>query len=80
MKLFLRGNYTEVKKYEDIPHDAYKIIIKSGHGEHTVIDISKPKLINLREQISKILQASEGSPTWAIIVIYVKNQRNALTL
>ena len=61
MKLFLNGNYTEVKKYEDTPHDEYKIIIKSGHGENTVIDISKSTLTNLREQISNVLQDSEGT-------------------
>lgn len=60
MKLFLRGNYVKVKKYEDSPLEEYKIIIKSGHGEHTVIDISKSTLTHLRDQISKVLQPSRG--------------------
>ena len=39
MRLFLNGNYIHLKKYQDSPIDEYKIIVKSGNGERTVIDV-----------------------------------------
>ena len=43
MRLFLNGNYIHLKKYQESPIDEYKIIVKSGNGERTVIDVRARK-------------------------------------
>ncbi len=55
MKLFLNGNYIDVSKIEDTPLDLYKIIVKSGHGEYTVIKVSEKTLIKLYDDMGKLL-------------------------
>ena len=59
MRLFLNGNYIHSKKYQESPIDEYKIIVKSGNRERTVIDVNKRTLTKLRDDITKILEAEK---------------------
>ena len=58
MRLYLNGNYTRVVKVVG-KEDVFELIIESGNGEHTFVELSGIGLEKLFAQIDYALKEAE---------------------
>ena len=56
MRLFLNGNYIQVRRVDDLPYTEYRITVQSGNGEVTVISVNPSTITKMRDQISELLE------------------------